>query len=212
MFPSDWVYELTKWRGDFEHNLKSSATSVVMNEIIYQSPPQQHGNNKVQHPRGRIRHRRRPLRTVRSSFLTLLFSTNYYSYSTEAFNVLSSTPRLQQHHILYATSNKNNERHGGGSSSGKKKQRQQHSSSSSSKLGKSNHNNCSSIVNFFINNCSSIVNFFNGLVLEYWCWYTANVVKISILNALSIGSGLVVAVLPRTKRGTVFGTPTWFFR
>lgn len=141
---------------------------VVMNEIIYQSPPQQHGgNNKVQHPRGRIRRRRRPLRTRNIgslSFLILVFSTNYSSYSTEAFNaniVLSSTPRLQQNHILYATSNKNNERRrgGGNSSSGKKKQRhQQHSSLSSSKLGK---------LIIIIIVVPRWLFFFNGLVLEY---------------------------------------------
>ena len=140
-----------------------------MNEIIYQSPPQQHGgNNKVQHPRGRIRRRRRPLRTRNIgslSFLILVFSTNYSSYSTEAFNanvgVLSSTPRLQQNHILYATSNKNNERRrgGGNSSSGKKKQRhQQHSSLSSSKLGK---------LIIIIIVVPRWLFFFNGLVLEY---------------------------------------------
>ena len=37
-------------------------------------------------------------------------------------------------------------------------------------------------------------------MLEYYSWYTANLVNISIFNALSIGIGLVVAVLICMKR------------
>ena len=33
------------------------------------------------------------------------------------------------------------------------------------------------------------------LVLEYYCLYTDNTLTISVFNALSIGSGLVAAVL-----------------
>ena len=33
------------------------------------------------------------------------------------------------------------------------------------------------------------------LVLEYYCWYTANIVTRSVFNALSFGGGLVAAVL-----------------
>ena len=41
-------------------------------------------------------------------------------------------------------------------------------------------------------------------VLEYCSWYTANIVNISVLNALSFGSGLVTAVLLCLKRGAIF--------
>ena len=40
-----------------------------------------------------------------------------------------------------------------------------------------------------------------GLVLEYDCWYAANIVTKSIFNTLSIGSGPVAAVLLCIKRG-----------
>ena len=45
------------------------------------------------------------------------------------------------------------------------------------------------------------VQFWSGLDLkEYWCWYTANIVNISNFNALSIGSGPVLAELLCMKR------------
>ena len=42
------------------------------------------------------------------------------------------------------------------------------------------------------------------LVLEYYSWYTANIVSRSVFNALSIGGGLVVAVLLCIKRDDHF--------
>ena len=44
------------------------------------------------------------------------------------------------------------------------------------------------------------------LVLEYYCWYTANAVTISVFNALSIEGGLVAAVALRIKRGIISET------
>ena len=44
--------------------------------------------------------------------------------------------------------------------------------------------------------------FIYSLVSKYLLWYTANIVNISGLNALSIDHSLVIAVLLRTKRGT----------
>ena len=32
-------------------------------------------------------------------------------------------------------------------------------------------------------------------ITKYYCWYTANTLNISVFNALSLGSGLVAAVL-----------------
>ena len=40
------------------------------------------------------------------------------------------------------------------------------------------------------------------IVLEYWCWYTASIVNLSVFDALSIGRGLVAAVLLRVIHGT----------
>ena len=42
------------------------------------------------------------------------------------------------------------------------------------------------------------------LVLEYSSWYSANIVIISVFNALSIGSGLIVAVFLCMKRDVNF--------
>ena len=48
---------------------------------------------------------------------------------------------------------------------------------------------------FFLIRCLSSFVGLHSLVLEYYCWYTENIVTISVLNALSIGSGLEAAVL-----------------
>ena len=40
------------------------------------------------------------------------------------------------------------------------------------------------------------------LVLEYYCWYTANIVTGSDVDALSIGSGPVAAVSAGRVKGT----------
>ena len=52
---------------------------------------------------------------------------------------------------------------------------------------------------------------FYRLVLEYWCWYTANIVNISVFNALSIGSGLVAAEQLCTKREAII-SHAWSYR
>ena len=44
----------------------------------------------------------------------------------------------------------------------------------------------------------------SSFVLEYYSWYTANIVNISVFNALSVGSGFVAAVLLCIKRGHFF--------
>ena len=41
------------------------------------------------------------------------------------------------------------------------------------------------------------------LVWEYYCWQAANTLNISVFYALSIGSGLVAAVLLCIKRGQI---------
>ena len=42
------------------------------------------------------------------------------------------------------------------------------------------------------------------LVLEWYCWYTANILTTTVFDALSIGNGLVTAVLLWMKRGRRF--------
>ena len=49
---------------------------------------------------------------------------------------------------------------------------------------------------------------FCRLVLEYCCWYTANIVNISVVDALSIGVGFVAAVSLCMKRELCW-TLTW---
>ena len=51
--------------------------------------------------------------------------------------------------------------------------------------------------------CNYLVPYDLLLVLEYFCWYTANIVTISVFNALSIGSSLVSAVLRCVKRDDI---------
>ena len=41
------------------------------------------------------------------------------------------------------------------------------------------------------------------LVLEYCLWYTANILTKPVFNAISIGGGLVTAVLLCKKRGDI---------
>ena len=48
------------------------------------------------------------------------------------------------------------------------------------------------------------------MVLEYHCWYTANIVIISVFNAFSIGSGFMAAVLLRVKRDVILFEACFF--
>ena len=51
--------------------------------------------------------------------------------------------------------------------------------------------------------CIILVILFCELALEYYCWYTTNIVSISVFNSLSMGSGLVVAVFLCVKRDDI---------
>ena len=51
-------------------------------------------------------------------------------------------------------------------------------------------------------------NFIGALVLEYTCWFSANILNIPVFSALSMGSTHVVAVILYMKRERFLGANT----